>query len=505
MDILKLSDNELKQFINDFPDESIKTIYRKNPLLAMEIKGFRIQSMDHERLVNETYRIIKRKKNATLIKGLQVLFNKYLQLIKKTEDEFIDKGYPCSIAHSLSIKKHFRDDYLPIYFKLAEVDEIQQNKIQDDIQLVKIIQEISKKQINEISTLEKKDFETQIKEVNKLLKTQNLEITDKLDFMENKFQEMLDGSLKSINIINGTITKLEDKQIDCQTKLNSLNENQSILELQSQIKELTSEISALKEHKMETTIKLEVIENGVFEQVDNYLLDFIGDVIEKITTRETFDVFREYLNEVILSKKPLICAEKNTKKIAEVISSVLTGGNYFILELESHTSDSELISKLEDIDCIGGNKVIVIKNKINVSDYYTILKYIRSRPLGEKYIFEIIYEKEIQFMPKEILRDFLFFMGDLEKGEIEYRYSYALGDEKHVNKENTDFLKMLEELELKDINVDIVNDKYYGMLSYSLIPFLSINNDVDINSLINKILDCEIRKKCEDVLNDVGR
>ena len=149
MDILKLSDSELKQFINEFPDESIKSLYRKSPILAMEIKGFRINSLDHDRLVNETYKIIKIKKKVTLIKGLQMLFGNYLETVKQTEDELINEGYPSSIAHSLSIKQHFREDYLPIYFKLAEVDEIQQKKIHDDIQLVKLIQEISKKQIDE--------------------------------------------------------------------------------------------------------------------------------------------------------------------------------------------------------------------------------------------------------------------------------------------------------------------------------------------------------------------
>ena len=61
---------------------------------------------------------------------------------------------------------------------------------------------------------------------------------------------------------------------------------------------------------------------------------------------------------------------------------------------------------------------------------------------------------------------------------------------------------MLNALDINLDNKEIMNVKYYGLLSYSLIPFKSIHDSVDSEELVNNIMNQSIRSKCEAVIHD---
>ena len=146
--------------------------------------------------------------------------------------------------------------------------------------------------------------------------------------------------------------------------------------------------------------------------------------------------------------------------------------------------------------------MIVLKNIINVQNFQKILDYIKTRPYNEKFLFVISYDREIQFLLPEILDYFNFFIGKFNSTKISYKYAYSFKNDNRQAIKNKEFEKILNSLDISLENKEIMNIEYYGLLSYSIIPFKSIHDSIDVEDLINKIMNQNIRLKCEAILHD---
>ena len=215
-----------------------------------------------------------------------------------------------------------------------------------------------------------------------------------------------------------------------------------------------------------------------------------------------FDVLREYLIEVIFSTKPIIVSDKNSELLANIISSAITGGNYFEILAKDNCNLEQLITEINGLKCISNNKVILLKNIINVQNYQCLLDYIKTRPYNEKFIFVVSYDREIQFLAPEVLDFFNFFVGKFKSTKISYKYAYSFEKEKRQAITNGEFERILNTLGINLDNKEIMNVKYYGILSYSLIPFKSIHDAIDTKELVDSIMNQSIRSKCEAVIHD---
>ena len=108
----------------------------------------------------------------------------------------------------------------------------------------------------------------------------------------------------------------------------------------------------------------------------------------------------------------------------------------------------------------------------------------------------------MQFLAPEVLDDFNFFIGKFKSSKISYKYAYSFENEKRQAIKNGEFEKILDALDIKLDNKKIMNLKYYGLLSYSLIPFKSIHDSLDTEELVNRIMNQSIRSKCEVIIHD---
>ncbi len=517
MDLLTLTDNELKIFLEEgLPLEAHRKIYINSPKLSQKIKGFRPNTIPLQKLVQTSMSLIKKEKNNILINVLTDYYNNYKELVKSSEDKMMSDGYPGKIAYSLAILKGYNKKFLPIFFKLEGIGEDEQKQIFENSKMVTLIENISAKKTEKILKDNSNDIEKNviksIEPLNKeikllkdeaklidsditLIKANNSETKHRIENIEKNYisKDVLDSSLSVVANKN----KNEVKDI-----ISKVANSDSIIELQNEIQELKKTIKELKENLNTKNIIITNIQNKNYDEVDDYLYDNIGDVIENFVSGEVFDVFREYLVEIIYSNKPIICSSKNAGILANIVSSILTGGNYYTISVSNNTDDVELVKKIEQIPSLNGNKVIIIKNKIGVSDYGYLLDYIGSRPSTEKFIFEIGFAKELIFMAPDSLDKFHFFIYDLKDAKINYKYSYDFSNEKRKALTNSDYTKSLEAIGASLSNTEIMNVKFYGILAFSIIPFTAINLNIEPSELVNKLLDSSIRKKCGAIIND---
>lgn len=106
------------------------------------------------------------------------------------------------------------------------------------------------------------------------------------------------------------------------------------------------------------------------------------------------------------------------------------------------------------------------------------------------------------FMPPEVIDEFNFFFGKLKNQYIEYKFSYDYVNEKRKPLTNGTFTHYIKAIGSQISDFNLMNVKYGGLLAYSIIPFISLHDDVETEELINKILDDKIRKECEAVLDE---
>ena len=519
MNLLELNDDELKSFLQcGIPLNILRNIYVNTPKLAQKLKGFRPNKAAQHVLVNTPYTLIRNQKDVKLIEILTKYYNDYNLKIKAIQKKYEEQGYSESIAMAMSIEESTNEIFRPIYFKLEHFDEVMQKKINENIHMLTLIKTISSNTIrdslkNELDKLNK-SIESQLKSVNDDIEKLKKQISEyyvaneslKDDLRETKQainninNEDLRRSIEEVNKKFDVTIKKEREEIE--KKIESLVQNDIVMKLQDQIDFLKQNIEKSNNQNSQRTFSINIFENQEYEEFDEYLSENIGDIIENIAKNSEFDALREYLVEIIYSKKPIIVSEKNYELLANIISSIITGGNYYEIIAEDNCDFGQLISEVDNLKRTSNNKVVVFKNIINVQSYQRVLDYIKTRTFNEKFLFVISYDKEIQFLAPEILDDFNFFIGKFDSKKILYKYAYSFENDNRQAITNKEFDKTLNSLELSLDNKEIMNVNYYGLLSYSIIPFKSIHDSIDIEDLVNKILNQSIRLKCEAILHD---
>ena len=518
MNLLELNNDELKSFLeNGIPLDFLRYIYVNTPKLTQKLKGFRPNKADKKVLVNTSYNLIRMQKDVILIGILTKYYNDYNLSIKKIQKKYEEQGYSEFIATAMSIKESTNEVFRPIYFKLEHFDEAKKKTINENINILNLIKTVNsdtirdslKKELDKLN----KCIESQLKSINDSVQKLKMQISEykitndnlKDDLIETKRlssinNEDLRCSIEEANKKVDFALKKERESIE--NKIDHLVQNDVIKKLQDQIDFLKQYIEKTRSSNSVKTFVVNSIENQEYEEFDEYLLENIGDIIENIAKNNKFDALREFLVEIIYSKKPIIVSEKNYELLANIISSTITGGNYYEIIAEENCDMEQLILEIDNLKRTSNNKVIVLKNIINVQNYQRVLDYIKKRPFNEKFLFTISYDREIQFLAPEILDDFNFFIGKFESTKISYKYSYSFENENRQAITNGEFEKILNSLDINLENKEIMNVKYYGLLSYSLIPFKSIHDSIDVEDLIKNIMNQNIRLKCEAVLHD---
>ena len=517
MDLLELNDDELKVFLNDgIPFDFLRSLYAKNNKLAQKLKGFRPNKAPKQVIVNTSYSLIHIQKDRTFIGLLTKFYDDYNNDIIANKNKMIENGCSDSIAYAIAINEGINEKFMPIYFKLEHITESEQIEIKNNIGIIKMIEicspNVTKGFIKEI----KESADTELN----MLKHENEKNINELKRNINNLQEQIESKENEIinlktkldnfekrntneNIIDDKINKMAQDIIkDIDVRISTFDKNDVIKAMQSEIDILNKKLNNKQDSNLNKGFTISKVENDDFEVFDDYLEDCIGDIIENITDGNKFDALKEYLIEVIFSNKPIIVSENNTQLLASILSSILTGGNYYNINLNDKYDEISLFEELEKCEFVNENKVFIIRNKINISDHRSILNFIKNKPYNEKYIFEISYDKEVQFMPPETLEEFNLFIGKFNNRTIDYKYIYSFENENRKAVVDDEFEKIISALDINLNNKKIINSKFYGLLSYSHIPFKSIHDDIDIEELLNKIMKQSIRSKCEDVLND---
>lgn len=519
MNLLELNDEELKSFLEDgVPLDLLRNIYVNTPKLAQKLKGFRPNKAAKKVLVNTSYSLIRTQKDVKLIGILTNFYNDNNKSIKERQKQYEEQGYSESIATALSIEEATNEAFRPIYYKLEHFDEAKQKAITENIKILNLIKFISSETIRESLKKEldrlNKNFDLQLRSVSddvemikKQLteyKTLNEKIKDELKetkkIISNIIYEKLNHSIEEVNKKIDSSLKKEREAVD--KKIEQLVENDVVMKLQDQINFLKQYIEKICISTSAKKYAINIIENEEYEKFDEFLSENIGDIIENVVNNNEFDILREYLVEVIFSKKPIVVSDKNCELLANIISSIITGGNYYEVIAEDNCDFGQLISEIDDLKCTSNNKVIVFKNIINVQNHQLLLDYIKTRPYNEKFIFVVSYDRELQFLAPESIDEFNFFIGKFESTKILYKYAYSFENENRQAITNREFEKILNALDIDLTSKEIMNVKYYGILSYSLIPFKSIHDSVDVEELVNNIINQSIRSKCEAVIHD---
>lgn len=512
MDLSILTEEELRIFLEyGLPLEFHRSLYIHNNKLAQKIKGFRPTRVPSSILVTTSMRLILKEENPYIIASLNDFYEDYKKNVNVDENEMIAAGYPTSIAHSLSITKAYNEKFLPIYFKLEGISEDEQKKIIDDTKTFKLIESVCNQKTEKIVNDRIETLMTSINKTNELTDDIKRSLKVGIDELTKKMacnQASLADVTTMINNIQNTYvlkemlnSKIKDVETKTKTLISEAMENAKVDEL----KNLQSQINELQKNDENTkidTITLNSITYDDYSLTDEYLRENIGDVIDDMFQNEKFDVFREYIIELIYAKKPIIVPARNSIMLCEVLSSVICGGNFHVLSVSNNSSDKELLEKIESLPTINGNKVVLIRNKFNISDCGHLLNYIETRPFYEKFIFEIPYDKEAYFIPIESLDTFNFFFGKTTTAKINYRYAYDFTNHLGKSITNSDYIKTLGSIGINLNNKAIMNENFYGLLAYSIIPFVAINSDIETEELTNKLLNPSIRKKCEAILND---
>lgn len=517
MNLLELSEEELRVFFEDgIPFNFLRDIYINNNKLAQKLKGFRPNKATKQVLVNTSYSLIKLQKDIGLIGILTKFYNDYNQDLLNNKAKLIEKGYTDSMAYAKAINDGLNKQFMPIYFKLEHISNDEQNEILSNISLLNTIDSIS----TEITTTTISDFSEKNNKIINDLKKDNESSLDTLRRNVTKLQEQDVKANKEVSDIKKQINDLKNSNIqekvvedklnqlskkinkDVDEKISGVVKSDAIKSLQSQIDLLQKQIENLKSKNDNKGYKITKVGNEEYEIFDDYLHETIGDIIEKIASGNKFDVLREYLKEILFSKKPIITSEKNSLFLADILSSIITGGNYYIIDLNGEYDELGLLESINNCEFINENKVFLIRNKINTSDYRNLLNYIKERPYNEKYIFEISYDKEIQFLPPEIINDFNFFIGNFDNRSIDYKCLYSFENENRKSITNSEYDKIIDELNIDLDNRELMNVKFYGLLSFSHIPFKAIHDDEEKNELVDKIMNQQVRLRCEVILDD---
>ncbi|HMM00022.1 MAG TPA: hypothetical protein PKC96_01605 [Bacilli bacterium] len=515
--LLDLTEEELKTFLTyGIPKNFLRSLYVKISKLAEKLKGFRSQKAPHEMLVNTSCHLIKRDKDAILLKELARFYDNYLANMNLKKQSLIEDGYSESMASSIVVNESLNEDFRPLFYRLENIDEKAQKEISENINLLSLIKKENtnnSKEITEYIDKKNEKINDDMQAINRRLG----EISEKLAEIKGQVNKNLEWQDKNAKLIQANADNLVDKEYvdskiyeqkkclkkEIEMKLENVDKPQSISELKDKILRLESQMNLSKTARSKDGFKISKVTHDDYDVMDDdeYIDEDIGDVIEKIATGDKLNIFREYLKEAIYSNKPVLVASKNSDSIASVISSIVSGGNYCAVTAGEYCDIDVLIAKINTIKVSGITPVFLIKNVIGVVDsYHSWLTSIRTEEPDCKFIFEIEYENELKFLPEETIDDFIFYSGKMNSSYIEYRYVHPIKERQRIN--NNEFANNLELLEINIEDKTLANVKFYGLLAYSLIPFKAIHDGISKEDLVNKIIDPKLRSACEVCLDD---
>lgn len=521
VDLTILKDEELMTFLEEIPENDLKRIFTNNTKIAQKIRGFRPNKAPIKMLIQTSFNLIRKEKNDTFIRFISNIYDVCLYGIKEDEEKLVESGYPESMAHSTAILKNCNEKFFPIYCKLEGLNDDEIEKIKKDNEMVKLIFGIARQQtcdilansLNGVANESNKNYKDLTSKIDQMkdnfdaIKKDNSKNSKDIEKIDNKIDELQDNFVTN-DALNSKISEVENKNNKyVNDSIKKLADSDSIKEINKEINELRKKLESKEKEPKKIALEnilLRSVKSDEYDDADDYMSDNIMDVIENVANKEELNVLREFLLEIAYSNKPIICSSSNAEMLTNIISSYITGGNYYVLRLSNDCSDAELISKLESLPSIKNNKVVLIKNKIGVSDPAFILDYIKNRPFNEKYIFEIMFDKEAYFMPIEYLDLFNFFFGKFKSNilKTEYKYVYDFTNDKPNPINDSKYNKELEGLDVNLSNQEIFNKDFSGLLAYSVIPFIAINREVDPNDLIDKLQDDKVRENCEVVIHD---
>ena len=509
MNLLELSSEELKVFLKEgITVKYIRKMFSSDKQLRKQLNGFRIETCPEDKLLDLGVKNIKNSKNALFTKHLTNMFKNHEDLIKLKASKMIKQGYNEEVANSLAITTLCNEKFLPVYFKLEDIDESSQKRILEINRIYNLIKNMLK-----VETSDNVD-----EKIAKAISSIQLELNNEKKQRDNEMQE---NEKKLENLRNFVASKIEnykeksqfdDKFNKIDVKITNLKESisqfndQKFKNISEEIRKLKDEIDTLKNSifNKEKIIK-ENVQEDVSNEGDDYLEDNIKDMARAIKDVKNIDALSSYIIEIIYSKKPIISPSKNAIVLCKMLSSMITSGNYSVITINEACYYKELANAFESIAYVGDtkNKIILIKNGYNFKgDFKQILKYIMSRPYTEKYIFEIDFKCEAAFMPIEILNDVNFYFDTLKEVKIDEKWLFNFGGEEITGSQNLDFNKCLKAMKIEISNAEVVNGNFLGLLVYSIIPFCSINMRKEKYELINNINDEYIRGECEAFFDD---
>ena len=512
MRLEELNNEELRTFLDGQSIQFLRDIFTNIDSLRDKLKGFRPNKADKTILVNTCFNLIRREKNQKLIQILTNRYGDYVKEVNESVEKMEKEGYPHDAAFAIMVEASFNSSFRNVFYKLENIPEEVQKRTEELIELISIIDIRASKQTNKksnselegrIESLENENNELygKIEEFDKISAKQNKVVLDLENRIENTKKELLSSINNRVTDehlnrrIEGVLNKLK-------TDLKDISKNDEIVALKEEIKMLKDRIDSLPQTQKEEIYKYEHIKAKSFDSMEDceYLSGDIGDVIENIVNRDSLDALREFIIETLYGNKPIVTTSKMSDLVADIYASILTGGEYFSINISEDYSLNKLQDTIEYITNQSTNLVVLIKGLINVHNHRALVSYLSAHPFTHKFVFDIHYEKEARFMPSESLDDFYFLFGNLKEGKIEYRYTHVFSERKSIT--NNSFEKTLSQIGVNLESTELYNIKYYGVLAFSLIPFIANQRDVDKSEIVNQILDFAIRKKCEACLND---
>ena len=523
MKIRELNSEDIKLFADLMPEEAYKHIYtdRKGKLI---IKGFREGKVPvntyKKRFPNDI------KTNRMISENTQYFFEASVQKdVSNKKQELIDKGIAEENALILAIYITITPVFRSLYLKLSDYDEDTISnylKKMDEYDAISEIidvrtkraaneKENKPKSINKEKDNKTDSLEKDIKEIKKALK--NIPEIDTGNFVTVKDKDEADLRFisleESIKTIDSKVTG-DKRYKELSAKFNQLKSEKDTLQktTAAEIKTLKEEIDILKKQlqdsfapKDDKGFEVEdIIEKEYAVESTGNIDDWIFDVAVEMFSQKAYETFANYIKEVLFSKKPVLANRKNAEMITKIIADIIAGGNYSIVTINEDYKEPELIKMLNEKESSGKNQVILIRNLVNCNEFDRVIHTIRSLSNNVKVVMDVRYDVEIRFLNPELINDIIFFSGKYEDVEPEYKYYLEISERMSVS--NGKFKETVNKINDNVKDYALTNVNYEGILAYSVIPFTAISNGDDVEDLINRIDDENIRTKCRNVLRE---
>lgn len=513
MKIEQLTDEELKMFLNGIPVELFRDIYTNANPLKKKLKGFSNPNKATKAiLVNTSYQLIKKEKNQLLISILTDKYNEYVYRMKDIIKNLQEFGYSEEIAHAVAVKDVFNPSFRKVFYKLEELSDEEQQRIDKNIDFIEMVDiragSLIKKSVNpetdkRIEALEKgqESFEDSVKDLNRADEKQ-VKAINEIDAKIVKAKKELLEAISSRVTEEQLNKKVEAVLAKLNKELKEMTKNDEVKELKNEIKGLKDKIAALPQVQKEEIYEYDHIKQGDFSPMEDceFLNEDIQDVVEPVVKSSSVNTLIEYIVETLYGNKPIITTTKMVDLVADIYASIMTGGEYYSIDIGENYSSGKLIHTIEKITNDKENSVVVIRGLINVFNYRTLISYLSSHPFSHKFVFDIHYEKEVKFLPIDALNDFYFLFGDLSNKQIEYRYTHPFKERKAIK--NGDYEKALSQIGIDLDDKTIFNVKFQGIFSFSFIPFIAAHNGVEKEEVLSLILDGNVRRQCEAAFDD---